>query len=157
MEFSYLKDKPEFISQIAIWYFEQWAYLMQSPSLKLIEEKLRSQLNSNEIPLMILLLKENQLLGVAQLKYHEMDIYIDKEHWLGGVYISKEHRGKGYATKIVKKAKEIAFSLNIDILYLQTENLKGGIYKELGWQPIEQVTNKGDEVLVMQCPLRASV
>lgn len=157
MEFSYLKYKPEFISQIAIWYFEQWAYLMQSPSLKLIEEKLRSQLNSNEIPLMILLLKENQLLGVAQLKYHEMDIYLDKEHWLGGVYISKEHRGKGYAIKIVEKAKEIAFSLNISILYLQTENLTGGIYKELGWQPMEQVTNKGDEVLVMQCPLRASV
>jgi len=31
--------------------------------------------------------------------------------------------------------------------------LSGGIYAQLGWQPIEQITNKGEQVLVMQCAL----
>lgn len=153
MEFYYLKDKPEFITQIADWYFEQWGYLMVTPSVEIIKHKLQAQLNSNKLPLMLLLVENEQLLGVSQLKFREMDIYPDKEHWLGGVYICNRQRGKGLAKKMIIKAKDIASSLNVKTLYLQTINLSGGIYSQLGWQAIEQTTDKGEEVLVMQCHL----
>jgi len=153
MEFSYLKHKPEFIPKIANWYFEQWGYLMEIPSVEVIKDRLQTQLNSNKIPLVLLLVENEELLGTCQLKYHEMDIYPDKEHWLGGVYICDKQRGKGLAKKMVIKAKNIAKSLGVKVLYLQTENLSGGIYAQLGWQPIEQITNKGEQVLVMQCAL----
>lgn len=153
MEFIYLKDNPEFIPQIAHWYFKQWGYLMEVPSVEIIKDRLKTQLNSNKIPLVLLLVENEELLGTCQLKYHEMDIYPEKEHWLGGVYICDKQRGKGLAKKMVIKAKEIAKSLGIKTLYLQTESLSGGIYAQLGWQPIEQITNKGEQVLVMQCIL----
>jgi len=153
MAFHYLKDKPEFIPQIATWYFEQWGYLMDIPCIEIVKNKLQSQLNSNKLPLILLQIENDQLLGVCQLKFHEMDIYPEKEHWLGGVYICNNQRGKGLAKKMVIKAKNIAKSLGIKILYLQTENLSGGIYAQLGWQPIKQITNKGEQVLVMQCDL----
>jgi GNAT superfamily N-acetyltransferase len=153
MEFTYLKHKPEFIPQIANWYFELWGYLMETPSVEIIKNKLQTQLNSNKIPLVLLLIENDKLLGACQLKFHEMDIYPEKEHWLGGVYICHKQRGKGLAKKMVIKAKDIANSLCIKTLYLQTENLTGGIYAHLGWKPIEQITNKGEQVLVMQCDL----
>jgi len=153
MEFIYLKDKPEFIPQIAHWYFKQWGYLMETPSVEIIKDKLQAQLNSSKIPLVLLLINNEELLGACQLKYHEMDIYPEKEHWLGGVYVCHKHRGKGLAKQLVIKAKDIANSLSIKTLYLQTENLSGGVYAQLGWQPIEKISNKGEQVLVMQCAL----
>lgn len=156
MEFIYLKDKPEFIPQIAHWYFKQWAYLMETPSVEIIKDKLQTQLNCSKIPLVLLLIENEKLLGTCQLKYHEMDIYPEKEYWLGGVYICHRQRGKGLAKKLVIKARDIAKSLGVKTLYLQTENLSGGIYSQLGWQPIEQITNKGEKVLVMQCNLSTS-
>jgi GNAT superfamily N-acetyltransferase len=105
---------------------------------------------------MLLLIEQGKLLGVCQLKFHEMDIYPEKEHWLGGVYICEHQRGRGLAQKMVIKAKEIATSLGIKTLYLQTTELSGGIYKKLGWQPTAQITSKGEQVLVMQCDLSKS-
>ncbi|MFT7606812.1 MAG: GNAT superfamily N-acetyltransferase, partial [Saprospiraceae bacterium] len=86
----------------------------------------------------------------AQLKYHEMSIYPDKENWLGGVYVSKNYRGKGIARQIIQKLIVIAGNLNIKKLYLQTENLDGGLYQRMGWKPIEQVNYHNIDVLVME-------
>ena len=126
---------------------------METPSIEIIKDKLKTQLNSSKVPLVLLLIDNEELLGVCQLKYHEMDIYPEKEHCLGGVYICHRQRGKGLARKLVIKAKDIAKSHGIKTLYLQTENLSGGVYSQLGWQAIEQITNKGEQILVMQCTL----
>ena len=68
------------------------------------------------------------MLGVAELKYREMVIYPDKEHWIGGVFIPSNHRGKGVATGMVNKVTEIAKSLGVVTLHLQTEKLDGGSF-----------------------------
>ncbi|CAM6000261.1 unnamed protein product [Sphagnum balticum] len=68
-----------------------------------------------------------------------MDIYPDKEHWLGGVFVPPEHRKKGVATELLKRTLELAKKLRVTTLYLQTERLDGGIYATLGWRPIEKI------------------
>jgi hypothetical protein len=42
----------------------------------------RDYLNKDKILLIIMAIEGDEILGVAQLKYHEMSIYPDKEHWL---------------------------------------------------------------------------
>jgi GNAT superfamily N-acetyltransferase len=115
-----------------------------------VTEDLHSYLNKEQIPLIVLAVEGDEILGAAQLKYREMDIYPEKEHWLGGVFVSSEYRGKKIASKIVIKLLSIAESLNVKSLYLQTENLNGGLYSLLGWQPLEQVNYHGVDVLVME-------
>jgi len=89
-------------------------------------------------------------MGVAELKFHEMDIYPEKEHWLGGVYVPVEHRGKGIASRLIRQAVRIARTLGVPTLYLQTEKLEGGLYASLGWVPVAQANNRGLDVLVME-------
>ncbi len=107
-------------------------------------------LNRDKIPTLILAVEQNRVLGVAQLKFREMDIYPDKEHWLGGVYVDKASRGRGVAAKLISKAIELAKSFQVQTLYLQTERLDGGLYAHLGWQPIEKAFYNGHNVLVME-------
>jgi GNAT superfamily N-acetyltransferase len=111
-------------------------------------------MNREEIPFILVATIDNELVGAAQLKYREMaEIFPDKEHWLGGVYIAASHRGQGYGAQIVEQIVNMAPSYGVETLYLQTPALDGGLYARLGWVPCTQVTNRGVEVLVMEWQL----
>jgi GNAT superfamily N-acetyltransferase len=69
--------------------------------------------------------------------------------WLGGVYVDSDYRGQGVAKIVVNSVIEEAKSRGIKALYLQTEDLSGGLYAELGWKKLHQINSKGSEVIVM--------
>lgn len=150
MEFVYLADYPEALELVAKWYYNQWGRQHGMKSVKTSKEILSDYLNRDSIPLIILARKNSEFLGAVQLKYYEMDIYPNKEHWLGGVFIPPKYRGKKIARKLVLHASEIAKSQGVNILYLQTERMDGGLYKQLGWKPIEHANYRGKNVLVMK-------
>ena len=129
MTLEYLADNLELLPVLANWYFQEWGSKEKGRTLNLEKENLRNYLNKDKLPLILLATDNGKLLGAAQLKYREMSIYPDKEHWLGGVYVTKNHRGKGIARKIVQELIVIARNLNCKKLYLQTENLDGGLYR----------------------------
>lgn len=153
MEIYYLADRREAISEIAKWYFEEWGKRAGDSSAADTRKRLHAYLNRKQVPLLVMVVQENEIQGVAQLKFHEMDIYPDKEYWLGGVYVPPRHRGKNVATRLVRHMIEIADSLGIGTLFLQTEQLDGGLYARLGWRPVEQVHYRGQDVLVMKLRL----
>jgi predicted GNAT family N-acyltransferase len=150
MEFKFLADQPESVPLIARWYYEEWGHKIKDNSVEKIRERIDGMLNRDKIPVHILAIEGKKVLGVAQLKIREMDIYPDKEHWLGGVFVSLESRGKGLGSQLVGKALELAKTFKVKTLYLQTERHDGGLYAGLGWQPIEIVHYNGLHVLVMQ-------
>ena len=150
MRIALLADHREFFPTIAQWYIDEWGDYIGDTDLVKEVDKLKVYLNRNTLPLMLVAVEDDLIIGTAQLKFHEMEIYPEKEHWLGGVYVSKQHRGKGVAGRIVKACIEKADDLGVKVLYLQTEDLTGGFYTGLGWKPIEEVIYKGVKVLVMQ-------
>lgn len=79
-----------------------------------------------------------------------MDRYPDFEYWLGGVYVPEHYRGRQLASQLANCVAEIAAAQGIAQLYLQTDNLRGGLYAKLGWQAVESVNAHGRDVLVMR-------
>ena len=150
MDFKFLADNKKAIPILANWYFKEWGHLEKGNTYDKVTEKLYGYLNINKIPLIIVAVEESEIIGAAQLKYREMDIYPKKEHWLGGVYVSEKYRGNRIAEKIVVKIISIAKELDVNKLHLQTEDLRGGLYYHLGWQPVEKVNYRGLDVLVME-------
>jgi GNAT superfamily N-acetyltransferase len=149
LKFVFLADKKEEIPKLAQWYFDEWGSYVEDSSVVSFTSKLNEYLNRGDIPLIILAIESGKVVGAAQLKFREMTIYPDKEHWLGGVYVASSNRGKGIAAALVKQIEEVAINLGVRKLYLQTENLTGGLYARLGWQPIEFVNYRGVDVVVM--------
>ena len=149
MQLDFLANNKHAIPIIAKWYFDEWGYLPEENSVQKVIQNLQSYLNTDKIPLMIIAKGGKEILGTAQLKYREMSIYPEKEHWLGGVYVSKNHRGKRIAEKIILEIISNAKKFGVHELYLQTEKLNGGLYRRMGWKPIEQVNYRGINVLVM--------
>jgi predicted GNAT family N-acyltransferase len=150
IDIKFLADKPDAVPLIAQWYFDEWGHKMKDNSVEKIRQRIEGMLNRDKIPLHVLGVKRNEVLGVAQLKIREMDIYPEKEHWLGGVYVVRGARGNGLASRLILKALELAKVFKVEKLYLQTERLDGGLYARLGWQPIEKVHYNGLHVLIME-------
>lgn len=153
MKIEFLADRPQAVPLISRWYYDEWGHAMPGNSVEKITERVNGMLNRDRIPLHILAVENDEILGVAQLKIREMDIYPDKEHWLGGVFVTPQARGQGLASTLVNRALDLAKTFQVRTLYLQTEQMDGGLYAKLGWKPLEQVLYNGLNVLVMERPI----
>ncbi|ASD69713.1 GNAT family N-acetyltransferase [Pseudoalteromonas piscicida] len=149
MEFKLLAQHKALIPIIAKWYFDEWGSIVEEASVERFEQKLLDYLNESGIPCVIIALDGDKIAGAVQLKFHEMSIYTDKEHWIGGVYVDKPYRGNKLASRLVKEAEQLAIKFGVKTLYLQTEHPEGGLYRKLGWQPLENVNYRGVDVVVM--------
>jgi GNAT superfamily N-acetyltransferase len=151
VEFAFLADRVDAVPVIARWYFEQWGHLVEGDSVERTRERIEGYMNRDEIPFILVATSDDDLVGAAQLRYREMpQMFPDKEHWLGGVYVAASHRGQGYGSQIVEQIVAIAPTFGVKTLHLQTEALDGGLYARLGWTRSAQVTSHGLDVLVME-------
>ncbi|WP_438863969.1 GNAT family N-acetyltransferase [Neptunicella sp.] len=148
-----LADYPAAIPTIARWYYLQWGQSNPSSNLTAIEQDVATYLQSVTPPLLVLAKEGEQILGAAQLKIREMDIYPDKQYWIGGVYVIETARGQGLARLLVNDLLQRAKQAGITKLYLQSEQLDGGIYAKAGFQLLETVIYNGHEVVVMEIDL----
>ena len=149
MQIELLADRHDAIPVVAQWSFEQWGRRVAGNTLEASVERVMQRLNREQPPLGIVATDGRMILGTAQLKIREMDIYPQYEHWLGGVYVAPQARGKGLGSRLAQEIAARARAFDIAKLYLQTEKLDGGLYARLGWKPIEQVHYHGMHVLVM--------
>ncbi|MGB5624829.1 MAG: GNAT family N-acetyltransferase [Woeseiaceae bacterium] len=150
LRFHKLADRPDAVPLVAEWYFGEWGHLNPAATPEKIAARLSASMNRDAIPLVVLAVTGDEVIGSAELKYREMTIYPEKEHWLGGVFVVPEHRGKGVAARLIDAVINSARVLGVDVLHIQTERLDGGLYLKLGWQRTEQVRYRGLDVLVME-------
>jgi len=155
MEIVYLADHEEQIPKVAEWYYEEWGHLLENPLDNIFVSRLQSCLNKTKFPLVILAIDGEELLGAAQIKLNQMSIYPNKEHWLAGIYVEPKYRGNNVAASLIKRIQEIAITLRVETLHLQTEDLSGGLYAKLGWKPDECVNFRNIDVMVMSKRLNA--
>jgi predicted N-acetyltransferase YhbS len=146
----FLADRPEAASIIARWYFGAWGHLEEHSSFEKVLGNVAATTNRDKAPLSVLATEGDHIVGAAQLKIREMEIFPQYEFWLGNVFVRPGHRGRGIAASLTRKITELAKSFGIPALYLQTQRLDGGLYSHLGWQPVEPVNHRGIDVLVMK-------
>lgn len=146
----HLIDHEHRIPTIARWYFDEWGRTEQNFNYESVITQLELSLTKDSIPMSLVAIENNKTVGAAQLKTREMAMFPDREYWLGGVYVDHSFRGKRIAEQLCEAAKEIAVSLGVKELYLQTEHTDGGgLYARLGWRGLEQIRMNEYSVLVM--------
>jgi GNAT superfamily N-acetyltransferase len=149
LNFEFLVDRQDVIPIVAGWYFEEWGHKVPGNSIPQTIERISGKLNRDKVPLHILAVEDEKVLGVAQFKMHEMDIYPDKEFWLGSLFVSPAFRRQGVGSALANKIALTAKDLGVKDLYLQTEVLDGGFYRHIGWNLIENIVYKDVLVAVM--------
>lgn len=155
MKFELLADNYQECKTVAKWYYDEWASKVPGVSLANVEGKVSSSTHRDKAPLIILAKNEGNggnkgiVVGAAELKKYEMNIYPEYEFWLCGVYVEPLSRGQGIGKRLTQKILDLARTIGISKLYLQTEHKQGGLYREHGFKALESVVYNGREVLVM--------
>lgn len=151
MNIEFLADRIEAIPVVAKWYFEEWGHLVPECSLETFLAAISKGTNRDQPPVVILAVEDEKVIGAAELKPHEMlGIFPGLTPWLGGVYVVPAHRNVGVASRLAHKVLELAEAFGFEQIFLQTTQLDGGLYAQLGWKPMETLSYRGQDVLVMK-------
>lgn len=148
MEFALLADHPEAVETVARWYFDEWGRAA-GRSFDDELERVSTYTGRDTAPLIVLARRDGVAIGATQLKIREMEQFPEYEFWVGGVYVEASARGRGLASRLVEDVVARARAAAIDRLHLQTENLSGGLYARLGFEPLHEADSHGVRVVVM--------
>lgn len=134
-----LSDRPELLPIIAAWYFQEWGSHVAGVTVLDEQQRLEVFLQDDELPLLLVVLEGEVPVAAAQLKFHERTERPERLHWLGGVYVHPDHRGRGLAEAVIAELLARGRTLGVRDIYLQTEADDGGLYRRLGWAPLESL------------------
>ena len=138
-----LSDRPDLLPVIAAWYFQEWGSHVAGLTPLDEQQRLEVFLQDGELPLLLVALEGDVPVAAAQLKFHERTERPERLHWLGGVYVDPEHRGRGLAEQVIAELLARGRALGVRDVYLQTEADDGGLYRRLGWMPLESIVHAG--------------
>ena len=150
MRVSYLADNPREAKKIARWYFDEWGHYIPGRTEKEVFEKVCVNAESRTTPpLMITIHEQGGLVAVAELKFHENENHPEYEHWLSGIFVSRRHRNKGYASVLISEAKKHAAKLKLQQLYLQCEPHIAGLYLKHDFRILHKTVHRNIETIIM--------
>jgi len=148
IHFEFLADRKDDVPLVMKWWHSFWGRRMGD--LDAYTEQFLAKLGKNELPLDIVAISNDQPVGTAALKDHEMEeIYPSYQYWMGSIFVAPEERGQGIARLLASEIIRLARQLQLPQIYLQTTDLSGGLYSELGWEPVDRLVYQGEETLVM--------
>lgn len=149
LQFEFLADRPEAVPLVIDWWRGVWADRM-GEDIELARQQLRSSLSKTELPIHILATLDGMPVGTAALKHQELaDVFPDYHYWLGSVFVPGGMRNAQIASAMSLHIIELARSMALPHLYLQTINLGGGLYSKLGWQPLTEFNYMNEQALLM--------
>ncbi|MER2178456.1 MAG: GNAT family N-acetyltransferase [Stenotrophomonas maltophilia] len=151
IKFTLLRDRPELLPVVAQWYFDEWGTSVPGHSLAVERQHLEASDHGEDLPMVLIALEAGRPVATARVKRHERRERPEREFWLGSVYVAPSHRGQGLAGLLVNELMSRAVELGICDVYLQTKVDDGGLYRRLGWLPLESILHeRGFQVRVMR-------
>ena len=149
LEFEYLADRREVVPLVIDWWRTIWADRMGSDADQAAEQ-LRNSLSKTRLPIHVLAMVDGRPVGTAALKAQEIgELFPDYQYWLGSVFVEEESRGRQIASQLSLQIEEIAKQMGLPHLFLQTIELDGGLYANLGWEKVEEFSHMNERALLM--------
>lgn len=94
--------------------------------------------------------------GVASLVRHDLEERPDLSPWLANVFVPPEVRGRGHASRLVRRVEQAAAEGGIQTLWLYTWTAEG-LYARLGWETVETFRRHGEPHKLMRRHLAETV
>jgi GNAT superfamily N-acetyltransferase len=147
----YLANRPEFTDDLARLSWEEWRPIYQErrQTFEHALKNYRERLNTDCLPLTLVALQSEELIGTVSLKFHDLDIRPKLDPWLGALFVLPNWRGRGVGSMLMHRAVDEAGRLNLPRLFLWTSSAEA-LYRKLGWRIVERTDYCGKSIVIMQ-------
>lgn len=133
---------------VAGWTFAAWGHLHPGLTLAQAMERLKVECGQGGVPSIFVAMQGRTPVGTASLIADDMSTRPELTPWLASVFVVPEWRGQGIASSLVQRVEEEALESGIQHFYLYTPDQQA-LYRRMGWQDIELVEYRGEQVTVM--------
>lgn len=122
-----LRDKPEYIKQVADWLYsifirEHHPDFSYEELLEVLKERVT-----------YILLEGDRCIGTVSLFDNDLKKLPDLTPWLAALYVDEQYRSRGYAKGLIEFLITEVKKLGYKRLYLRTETAQN-YYANLGWE-----------------------
>jgi GNAT superfamily N-acetyltransferase len=147
----YLANHPRRVEQLAQWSWSEWQPIYQERGQNFADalKNYRERTNIDRLPLALVALHGEELVGTVSLKFHDLDVRPKLDPWLGGLFVPQDWRRRGVASMLMHRAMEEARKLKLRDLFLWTSSAEG-LYLKLGWEVVERTEYCGNKIVVMR-------
>jgi N-acetylglutamate synthase-like GNAT family acetyltransferase len=148
MTIEYLADYPDALPILAEWQHREWGHLRAGDALEKRRARLEGYSNRDRIPLTVVALEGNEVLGSASLVLHDMETRMELTPWLASVFVGEPYRRRGIGAELVRRIMAEAGKLEVPLLYLYTVHSEK-FYAGLGWTLLERTNYREQKVVIM--------
>jgi GNAT superfamily N-acetyltransferase len=146
-------DSP-WLDAIAAWQHAAWGHLSPGETPASRRASLRGECGEGGVPSVFVALAGAQPVGTASLVADDMEARPALTPWLASVYVTPVWRGRGIASRLVRRVEAEARAHGVERLYLFTPD-RQALYRRLGWAEREGLAYGGERVTVMTRGLSA--
>jgi N-acetylglutamate synthase-like GNAT family acetyltransferase len=146
-----LKDHSEVIPRLAeIWHEVLGSFWISDVPIEQIEQGFYDEVNDNSLPLTLVALKGDQVIGAVSLhKNEEINPYLTP--WLESLVVDSAYQNQGVGKLLVERIKQKAKDLHFKKLYLFAfEPNLVAYYEKLDFKFIKIDRFKGRTVTIME-------
>ena len=141
MEVLSLKDKMNFLEEVAELEYEEWADNKEENRTIRIGNKINKikklMLDKNFCKL--ILIDNNELIGFISIFPNDCDEEQDLSPWYATMYVKEKYRGKGYSKILNAAIIKEAYNRGFEKLYLKTD--LDNYYEKFGAQYIKKLSS----------------
>ena len=151
LKFLTLSDRPELLSTVASWIYEQWWSHLPEHSVEILAKQLNERRVSDQICESFVALLDTIPVGTASVLDHDVETERrpDLTPWVAAVYVVPEARRQGIGEQLVSHATAFAQSKGFNTVYLWTTDHRNW-YERLGWQLVEQFESSRGMVSILK-------
>ena len=150
-----LEEHPEHIPTLARWHLAEWGHYSADRTQASTEARLRRHVESDGIPLTMVALEDGEPVGSAALVWNDMKTRPEIRPWLADVVVDPARRRRGVGSALVRRLVDRARELGVETLYLYTPD-QDRLYASLGWQTLERLEYRDEEVVLMRMDLASA-
>lgn len=129
---------------ITKWNYEWWGE-SSNYNYEKVKHFLQYSMQKDRIPQTYGLFLDNQIIGMCQFLYEDLDVRPDIYPWLANVYIDEKYRNKGYGRILIENATKVAHDIiKFNELFLYTKHI--GLYEKF----CKNLTDDINELCILQ-------
>lgn len=143
-------EYPDSATEIAQWYYDEWAGPNPTKTVEQIALNVQKKAESDyQVPLSFVAHDGNTLIGVVEMKFRENKDYPEYVHWIGGVFVRPEYRGRGVCTSLINRVKQHSVLLGLEKLYLQCEECLIPMYTSFEFKKLHKAKHRDIDTIIM--------
>ena len=152
MKIKYLVDCQEHLPVISSWLYDSWGDYYPDSGREKWDRDLADRLNKEQVPTTFVAFEGGDAAGTASLIEDDLPIRPKLTPWLADVFVPRDYRSQGIATKLVERVTAEVRLIGLDRFYLFTREAKE-FYLKIGWQIREFTLYRDKEIHIMQYDL----